>query len=731
MNNSMNILQLALNLGLSNLEYNLIVERLGREPNEFEIYLFSAQWSEHCGYKHSKYYLKKLNTSFESENAGYVEIGDKVVVFKVESHNHPSAVEPYQGAATGIGGIVRDILAMGARPLALLNSLKFGELTKPKVNKIFKGVVSGISGYGNTIGIPTIAGEISFHDTYNNNPLTNVMCIGVADKNKLMSSRADGPDKLMVYVGSKTGPDGVHGASFASKEFGKEESIERPSIQVGDPFAEKNLIEASLEIMQIKAVKACQDMGAAGILSSTSEMAYKGNLGCELYLDKIPIRQEDIKPWEIMLSESQERMLFLIEKGSEEQIKKICDKYTIEFSVIGKTIKTPSYRVLEKEEGKVLADLPIEILVNAPEYYRNNTVPSSYYINRGRKIPEVEGSIDSVLKKLLGHPTLGSKRWVYEQYDYQVGTNTLIVPGDADSSAMWLKGTQKAIAVTIDSNELYTYLDPYEGTKNVVYEAARNLISIGAKPLAITDNLNFGNPENNEVSWQFERTIEGLISASVELCTPVVSGNVSFYNSYNDVSIYPTPVIGMVGEIEDVDKLLNMKFKSVDDEIYLIGKQQINVEKIGGSLFLYIIKDFIGGEMDTVNPLREIQLNKFILELIDNRVVKSVHDVSKGGILFAVVESCICSDFGFEGYIGSNVEELFGENQGMFIVSVSPTDSSKLEELAKSKNIEFRKLGKVVRKEKGINIGIENFDFNVLSNIYFNCIPKILEDHLC
>ena len=731
MNNSVNIQQLALNLGLSILEYNLIVDKLGREPNEFETYLFSAQWSEHCGYKHSKYYLKKLNSSFESENAGYVEIGDNAIVFKVESHNHPSAVEPYQGAATGIGGIVRDVLAMGARPVALLNSLKFGDLKESKVKKIFNGVVSGISGYGNTIGIPTVAGEISFHETYNNNPLANVMCIGVSKKDELMSSHADGPDRLMAYVGSKTGPDGVHGASFASKEFGKEESPERPSVQVGDPFAEKNLIEASLEIMKIKGVEACQDMGAAGILSSTSEMAYKGKLGCELYLDKVPIRQNDIKPWEIMLSESQERMLFLIEKGCEEQIKKICDKYMLEFAIIGKTIQTPLYRVFEKEQGKILAELDIDVLVNAPEFYKNNVVPTSFYINRGRKIPSVEESADSILKRILAHPTFGSKRWVYEQFDYQVGTNTLIIPGDADSSAIWLKGTQNAIALTIDSNEIYTYLDPYEGTKNVVYEAARNLISIGAKPLAITDNLNFGNPEENEISWQFEQTIEGLISASRELNTPVVSGNVSFYNSYKDKSIYPTPIIGMVGEIEDITKIINKKFKETNDEIYLIGKQQINLEKIGGSLFLYILKDFIGGEIDTVDPLSELQLHKFILELIDKRLVKSVHDVSKGGLLFSIVETCICSNLGFEGNVGSTIEELFGENQGMFIVSISPTDSSKLEEFATTKKIEFKKLGKVVSKEKGIDIGTHKFDLEELNNIYFNSIPNILEDNRC
>jgi phosphoribosylformylglycinamidine synthase len=727
----MNIQQLALNLGLSLLEYNLIVDRLGREPNEFETYLFSAQWSEHCGYKHSKYYLKKLNSSFESENAGYVEIGDKAIVFKVESHNHPSAVEPYQGAATGIGGIVRDILAMGARPVALLNSLKFGDLKESKVSRIFKGVVSGISGYGNTIGIPTVAGEISFHETYDNNPLANVMCIGIANKDELISSHADGPDKYMVYVGSKTGPDGVHGASFASKEFGKEESPERPSIQVGDPFAEKNLIEASLEIMKIKGVKACQDMGAAGILSSTSEMANKGNIGCELYLDKVPVRQSDIKPWEIMLSESQERMLFLMEKGYDEQIKSICDKYMLDFAIIGKTIQKPLYRVLEKEHGEVIAELPIDVLVNAPEFHKNNTVPSSFYINRGRKIPTIEKDVDYIIKRILSHPTFGSKKWVYEQFDYQVGTNTLLIPGEADSSAIWLKGTQNAIAVTIDSNELYTYLDPYEGTKNVVYEAARNLISVGAKPLAITDNLNFGNPEENEISWQFEQSIEALISASRELCTPVVSGNVSFYNSYKEKSIYPTPIIGMVGEIEDINKIVTKKFKKINDEIYLIGKKQINLGKIGGSLFLYILNDFIGGEIDTVDPLSELQLHKFILELIDNRIVKSVHDVSKGGLMFSIVETCICSNFGFEGELGSTIEELFGENQGMFIVSVSPTNSSKLEEFAISNNIEFKKLGHVINKEKGINIGSKKFDFDLLSNIYFNSISNILEDHKC
>lgn len=726
MNNSSEIKQLALNLGLSEEEFNLIVDRLGREPNEFETFLFSAQWSEHCGYKHSKHYLKKLNASYESENAGYVEIGKKAVVFKVESHNHPSAVEPYQGAATGIGGIVRDILAMGARPIALLDSLKFGNIKDPKVKNIFEGVVSGISDYGNSIGVPTVAGETYFHEIYSTNPLVNVMCVGIANKNELASSHADGPDKFLVYIGSKTGRDGIHGASFASKELtGKDD---RPSVQVGDPFTEKNLIEATLEILKIKGVKACQDMGAAGILSSTSEMAYKGNLGCEIYLDKVPKRQKDIKPWEIMLSESQERMLFLVEPGYEDQVKSICEKYLIEFAVIGKTISLKRYRIKDSETGNLLSDIPIDILVNAPEYYKKAITPHIFILNKARKIPKIDDTVETILKKMLKDPNLTSKQWVFQQYDYKVGTNTIIIPGEADASVLWVKGTTKGFAVTIDSNSIYSYLDPYEGTRNIIYEAARNLISVGAKPLAITDNLNFGHPDDEEVLWQFERSIEALINASRELSTPVVSGNVSFYNSYKNSSVYPTPVIGMIGEITDINKIVNRKFKNVTDVVYLLGKVDIDFDRLGGSLYLQICKDFIGGEIDFVNAFYETKLDRFIIDLIGKQIFESVHDVSKGGLAFAIAESCILSQKGFLGNLGNSVEELFGENQSRFIVSISRENVDHFEELARTANIGFKKLGEIKEKSEGIEFGFSKFEIEELSNLYYNCISNLVEE---
>jgi phosphoribosylformylglycinamidine synthase len=725
--NQLTIKEIALELGISREEFDLIEEKLGRIPNEFETYLFSAQWSEHCGYKHSKHYLKKINESYESENAGYVQIGGKAVVFKVESHNHPSAVEPYQGAATGIGGIVRDILAMGARPIALLDSLKFGNICDPKVKNIFEGVVSGISDYGNSIGVPTVGGETSFNEIYSTNPLVNVMCIGIANKNHLASSHADGPNRLLVYVGSKTGRDGIHGASFASKKLsGKDD---RPSVQVGDPFTEKNLIEATLEILKIKGVRACQDMGAAGVLSSTSEMAYKGGVGCELYLDNIPKRQEDIEPWEIMLSESQERMLFLVNPGKEKEVEAVCNKYLIDFAVIGKTISTPHYVVKENSEGKVLADLPIDILVNAPEYYRNNTIPSTYILNKAKKYPKTKiKDIDKILKILLSNHNISSKKWIYQQYDYKVETNTIFIPEQADSAVLWLKKTQKAIAVTIDSNELYTYLDPFEGTKNVVYEAARNLISVGAKPLAITDNLNFGDPDDPEVSWQFEKSIEGLIEASKELSTPVVSGNVSFYNSYHETSIFPTPVIGMIGEIKDIKKIVNLKFKDCGDVVYLIGKTDINVDKIGGSFYLKVLEGFVGGEIDFVNPMYERYLQNFILDLIEKGISKSVHDVSKGGLLTALAVSCILSNRGFKGILDASIEGLFGENQGRFIVSVRSKDSRTFEDMAKSSNINFKKLGEIKSSDDGIDIGSAYFDLKELKSIYFDSISKSVEE---
>lgn len=724
MNKTIGTTELAIALGLSEEEFNLIKDKLGREPNEFETYLFSAQWSEHCGYKHSKSLLKKLPVNIEDENAGYIKIDENAIVFKVESHNHPSAVEPYQGAATGIGGIVRDVLAMGARPIALLDSLRFGDLKDPISKNIFEGVVHGISGYGNSIGVPTVAGETYFNKTYSTNPLVNVMCVGIAKESELTYSKAKEHNKYFVYFGAKTGRDGIHGASFASKELsGKDD---RPSVQVGDPFSEKNLIEATLEVLKIPGVLASQDMGAAGLLSSSSEMAYKGNLGFELYLDQVPIREENMKPWEMMLSESQERMLFLIEPGTEKQIKKIADKYFLEMSVIGKTTYERTMKAYFNREE--LCNLSLEHLVNAPNLVIKAETPNYFYVHRARKNPNITKHPKMIFSELLKHPNIASKEWVYKQYDYKVGNSTVITPGNADASVIWIKGSDKGIAMTIDGNGPMTYLNPYEGSRNIVFEAARNLVSVGATPKGVTDNMNFGNPEQLEVVWQFEQSIKGISSACRELETPVTGGNVSFYNESGDSAIYPTPVIGMVGEVKNINNIMTMGFKFPSDLVYLVGKTTINRDYLGGSLYQEIAGDFIGGEVDKVRTLFELGLHKSVLKIIEENIANAVHDVSKGGIAIALAEMAIKGQKGFKGLVGENNEEFFGENQSRFIVTV-PSENKEvfLQTMSKMK-MEYKKIGRVLPEEYGFDCGFGKVNLEEMKKYYYDSIPNAMED---
>ena len=714
--------KLHLELGLNDLEYNRIKGLLSREPNEVETYMFSAQWSEHCGYKHSKELLKKLPKNIENENAGYVLIDDYAVVFKVESHNHPSAVEPYQGAATGIGGIVRDVLAMGARPIALLDSLRFGNIKDPKAKNIFEGVVSGISGYGNSIGVPTVAGETYFDDNYQTNPLVNVMCVGIVEKDKIASSKASAAEKTYVYIGSKTGRDGIHGASFASKELsGKDE---RPSVQVGDPFSEKNLIEATLEILNIPGVLACQDMGAAGILSSSSEMSFKGELGCELYLEKVPLREKNMQAWEILLSESQERMLFLVEPGIEEKLAEIAKKYFLDYAVIGKTIEGKNMKIYMN--GELLSDMPINALVDAPSFYRKTSTP--LYIKEIKKeIPKSDIPLKNALFKILKDPNIANKAWIFEQYDYKVGTNTIIIPGKADASIVWIKETNKGIGVTIDGNGLYTYINPFEGSRNVVYEAARNLVATGVKPLGVTDNMNFGNPEDDMVMWQFEQSIEGISQACKELSVPVTGGNVSFYNESGEKAILPTPVIGMVGEA-DINHIMDMQFKMVSDKVYIIGKTELDKNKLGGSIYLKILFDFIGGELDIIDTEFELKLQNTVLELIKNHLVNSVHDVSKGGLAIAIIESALNGKKGFKGSIGNSLEEFFGENQSRFIISVSPEKTELFETFMKRTGIPYKAIGEVMHMNYGIDFGFGQIYYKNLYEAYFDSIKEYMEE---
>ncbi len=701
--------------------YNIVVERLGREPNETEIKLFSAQWSEHCGYLHSKELLKREFKNTMQENAGYVKINGFCVVFKVESHNHPSAIEPYQGAATGIGGIVRDIIAMGARPIALLDSLRFGPLDESVSKNIFEGVVSGISDYGNSIGVPTVAGETYFDSSFLNNPLINVMCVGVAKEAEISSSSTDKDDVILVYVGSKTGKDGIHGASFASKKL--EGKDDRPSVQVGDPFSEKNLIEATLEILQLEEVFASQDMGAAGLLSSTSEMAEKSKKGCRLHLDKVPLREEGMEGWEIMLSESQERMLFAVKKGCDDKIHKIAKKYFLDSAVIGELTDDRQFELIYRD--KSIATLPLDLLVNAPSLYRN----IKYNFNLRENYPKLHLDPNEVFLSLIKDVNITDKSWAYKQYDYKVGTNTVLSPGRSDASVLWLKGTKKGLAVTIDGNHIYSFLNPYVGTKNIVYEAARNLVAAGAIPLGITNNMNFGNPEKDRIMWQFERSLKGISDASKELKIPVVSGNVSFYNESKNGEIFPSPVIGMVGEVEDIYNVMSFDFKNPTDRVYLLGKTKIDPLKLGGSYYLKSIFGFVAGDIDEVDPEFELALQRFVLKLIKERLVNSVHDISQGGLTIAVLESALSGNTGFklDKTLKLSIYDLFGENQSRFLVSIPAELEIVFLNEVKTTGLPCLKIGEVLPPYYGFDMGFGNFDLKDLKDLYFNRLKNEME----
>lgn len=540
-------------MGLSDEEFAMIEKILGRTPNYTETGLFSVMWSEHCSYKNSKPVLKKFPTTGEKvlqgpgEGAGIVDIGDgQAVVFKIESHNHPSAIEPYQGAATGVGGIIRDVFSMGARPIALLNSLRFGELDSARVRYLFKEVVAGIAGYGNCIGIPTVGGEVQFDPCYEGNPLVNAMCVGLIDHKDIKKGQAHGLGNTVMYVGAKTGRDGIHGATFASEELTEQSDEKRPAVQVGDPFMEKLLLEACLELVQSDALVGIQDMGAAGLASSSSEMASKAGMGIELNLDLVPQRETGMTAYEMMLSESQERMLIVVKKGREQEIKDLFAKYDLECVAIGKVTDDKQFRLLHK--GEVVADIPVDALAeDAPVYHKPSKEPAYFaeFQAMDHEVPQVD-NLKETLLQLLSQPTIASKEWVYEQYDYMVRTNTVVSPG-SDAAVTRIRGTRKALAMTTDCNARYVYLDPETGGKIAVAEAARNIICSGAEPLAITDNLNFGNPEKPEVFWQIEKAADGISEACRVLETPVIGGNVSLYNETSGTAIYPTPVIGMVG----------------------------------------------------------------------------------------------------------------------------------------------------------------------------------------
>ncbi len=661
-------------MGLSDEEFSMVETKLGRLPNYTELGLFSVMWSEHCSYKNSKPVLSKFPTKGErvlqgpGEGAGIVDIGDdQAVVFKMESHNHPSAIEPYQGAATGVGGIIRDVFSMGARPVALLNSLRFGELTTPRMKYLFENIVAGIAGYGNCIGIPTVGGEIQFDSSYEGNPLVNAMCVGLIDHKDIKKGVATGVGNTVMYIGAKTGRDGIHGATFASEELSDNSEAKRPAVQVGDPFMEKLLLEACLELVNCDAMIGIQDMGAAGLTSSSAEMASKGGSGIEMNLDFVPQRETGMTAYEMMLSESQERMLIVVEKGRENEIQIIVNKYNLEAVAIGVVTDDKMLRLVH--HGEVVADVPVDALAeDAPVYHKPSVEPAYYreFQAMDQDIPNVDNMQDTLFL-LLAQPTIASKEWVYNQYDYMVRTNTVVSPG-SDAAVVRIRGTRKALAMTTDCNSRYIYLDPEVGGKIAVAEAARNIVCSGAEPLAITDCLNFGNPEKPEIFWQLEKAVDGMSEACRELNAPVISGNVSLYNETNGTAIYPTPTVGMVGLIRDIDHITTQAFKKAGDFIYIIG--ETNAE-FGGSELQKMTYDRIFGKAPELDLEKESVRQNQLLTAIRAGLIQSAHDVSEGGLGVALAESVIGTALGAKVVLqGDATVALFSETQSRFVVTV-------------------------------------------------------------
>ncbi len=730
-------LKLALEHGLTQEEYGWICERLGRTPSFTELGIFSVMWSEHCSYKNSIALLKTLPRSggrllvgAGEENAGLVDIGDGLAVaFKIESHNHPSAVEPYQGAATGVGGILRDIFTMGARPIASLNSLRFGSLDDARTRYLFEGVVKGIGDYGNCFGVPTVAGEVYFDECYKGNPLVNAMAIGLVDTKFVASAVAKGNGNPIMIVGSSTGRDGIHGATFASEEISEKSEAKRPSVQAGDPFTEKLLLEATLEIIKQELIVGIQDMGAAGISCSTSEMSAKGNSGMIIDLNKVPLREEGMSAYEIMLSESQERMLVCVKKGCEDKVKEIFDKWDLNCEIIGYV--TDEEKLVINYNGETKAQIPpVELVLGgkAPVYIRDTEEPK--YLQETRsfdfsKLPEPE-CIHTAFEKIFSSPNIASKRWVYEQYDSMVRTNTIAGPGQADAAVLLIKGTNRAIATKTDCNGRYVYLNPKEGTKIAVAESARNVVCSGAVPLAITNCLNFGNPYKPEMYWTFKKAIEGMGEACRFFNTPVTGGNVSFYNESPDTSVYPTPTIGMVGLIDDIKNITTAEFKGEGDIIYLLGE---DYEEIGGSEYLKVIHSMVTGEAPKLDLQREKDLHSTILHLIESGVVSSAHDISEGGIIAALAECCIINK---EKPIGAKTKihvanrddfSLFSESQSRVIVSVTKENREKFESLISQGFTPYTCIGETGGKDLVIN---DQYTFSVdhLIDLYYNSISN-------
>lgn len=735
-------LEQAIDLGLRADEFEMIKGILGRTPNFTETAVYSVMWSEHCSYKNSILWLKKLPkegphmlVKAGEENAGLVDIGDGLgCVFKIESHNHPSALEPYQGAATGVGGINRDIFTMGARPIAQLNSLRFGNIENDRTKWLVKGVTKGIGDYGNAFGIPIVGGEVFFDDSFNTNPLVNAFSAGIIDSKKMISAKATGPGNPVFIVGSATGKDGIAGAAFASKDITEDSANDLPSVQVGDPFMEKLLLEATMELAETNCIRGMQDMGAAGITCSTNEMSAAGGVGMDIHLDRVPTRQENMLPYEILLSESQERMLVVVEKGQESVVKGIFDKWDLHAEEIG--VVTDSDRVRYFMNGELVGDVPAESLVlggGAPQYEREYKEPAYYQEYKKFNIDSIKQPEDlkEVAFKLLQMPNIASKRWVYEQYDSMVGTKTMTTNRPSDAGVVNIKGTNKALAMTVDCNSRYVNADPEVGTMIAVSEAARNIVCAGGIPSAITNCLNFGNPYNPESYWQFVGAIKGMSAACIKFETPVTGGNVSFYNQTStngvEVPVFPTPTIGMIGIVEDKDRVMTLDFKQKGDLIFIIGE---SVNDISSSEYLASYHGVKASPAPYFDLEKEYAMQHMVKGLIQNELVNAVHDVADGGLYVTLVEMSMPRELGFDIVTDSEIREdafLFGEGQGRVVVTVSEDQEEDFIEFMMDSGVSFTLLGHVTKGK--MMVDDEHFGFvTEAKELYNNALGKLLEN---
>ncbi len=717
-------------IALSEPEYLKICELLNREPSPLELGLFGALWSEHCGYKHTKLLLKELPNESDKvlsemgkENAGVLDMGDGLkIVMKVESHNHPSAIEPKEGAATGVGGIVRDIFAMGAYPIAILNSLRFGPQDIPRNKYLLNGVIEGISTYGNCLGIPDVGGEIEFEECYTTNPLVNAMCVGIIDsKSPVLNAKADKEGDLAILVGADTGRDGIHGASGLASQSLEEGSDSRSAVQVGNPFLEKVLLESCLISGKMKGIVGMQDLGAAGLTSSAIEVAEKSNLGIDLNLDKVHTKEEGMTPYEIMLSESQERMLVIIDQKSENTFLKFFKDRDLKANTIGKFNKSGNVKIMHM--GNEILNTPVKILTDAPAYVLSDKKPE--WINNIQKYIPSSNKINDmgkILEMILKSPNISSKKEIYSQFDHQVQLNTIVLPGEADAAVLSLKKGKQAISISIDCDSKKCYLDPEVGASMAVAEACRNVICTGATPIGLTDGLNLGNPEKTDVQYQITKTIEGLKKACLEFGIPIISGNVSLYNESNEKPIFPTPIIGAIGHINDYSKAVTASFKNIGDKIIIIGEKIIKDDDnlLSGSEYQKIIEGKLSGSPH-IDLKKELYLQNSLLEIIDNRLINSAHDISTGGLSLAIAESCILGGVGSDILLDATNKKsvYFGENRSAVIVSCSPKNTKKVSEIANKHNIDSKEIGVVTGNNLIINQDI-NIKVERLKSIFYN-----------